>query len=140
MKTFDPNNRTISLRPGVSPRIWTLTADLVSTEPEYEEITPSELLEGDVVTHYQQEGKWWPMPAPAKVITTNDKEAECEYLERLSGGHCWLGHRGADKYRVRLHKDVAEEPKSDRWNGKCFRCGKGTYTGFSSVEHDGPCK
>ena len=23
------------------------------------------------------------------------------------------------------------------WNGRCFKCGKGTYTGFISVEHEG---
>lgn len=30
--------------------------------------------------------------------------------------------------------------KRDRWNGKCSLCGRGTYVGFTSVEHDGACE
>ncbi len=120
--------------------VWTLYQ---GTPPavveETEEITPTELLDDDVVTHYHHNGKWTALPAPAKVIDASFPDfAICKYLD--TGEECQLAHKFVTKYRVRLHKDVANEPKSDRWNGKCSRCGKGTYTGFTSIEHDGPCK
>jgi hypothetical protein len=40
---------------------------------------------------------------------------------------------------IRKVVSEAKMKASSRWNDTCARCGKGTYTGFSSVEHDGPC-
>ena len=37
-----------------------------------------------------------------------------------------------------LVRDEVSDP--GRWNGKCGRCGAGTYTGFLNVEHEGVCK
>jgi len=36
--------------------------------------------------------------------------------------------------RKTSRKPVAD---SNKWNGKCHRCGRGTYTGFTSIEHEG---
>ena len=34
-------------------------------------------------------------------------------------------------------RTVAAPVAASAWNGRCSRCGKGTYLGFSSLEHEG---
>jgi hypothetical protein len=120
----------------------------------WEECGPEELTKGDVVTHRQDQ-------------TINPTWEPVGWFGEKCGG--WLIEESSDThvrgYRlaadgktidsslqdimsldwaVRLRVipwDAAPAVQADpsRWNGTCPKCGKGTYTGFSSVDHDGPC-
>lgn len=54
-------------------------------------------------------------------------------------------NRPRESYRMQYHEMLvyrpswyrAAVPSSQHWNGKCGRCGSRTYTGFSTVEHEG---
>lgn len=45
--------------------------------------------------------------------------------------------RNTRRYQV-TRGSIAQVAVVSRWNGRC-RCGANIYTGFSSIEHDGPC-
>ena len=40
-------------------------------------------------------------------------------------------------WRVQRSDATVVQQKSTLWNGKCRLCGKGTYQGFTSLEHEG---
>lgn len=44
---------------------------------------------------------------------------------------------GCDDTMVRYRRTTSTAVSGSRWNGKCPRCRKGTYTGFTAVEHEG---
>jgi predicted butyrate kinase (DUF1464 family) len=57
----------------------------------------------------------------------------------MSGGTTIVNPRRSDvKYRVRRPlTQNTRAPVASKWNGKCPRCNKGTYTGFVTIEHEG---
>ncbi len=46
---------------------------------------------------------------------------------------------GSDKLECicRVLRRSTPKTVANNWNGRCSSCGKGTYTGFTSVEHEG---
>lgn len=117
----------------------------------HEELMATEMLVGDVITHCKTpSGGWEPVASLygncvgwrvtriderlvwGTTMLDDDGESSVDKLIYLNNPYTW---------RVRLHADVAApEPEPDRWNGKCPTCSRGTYTGFSTFEHDGPCR
>ncbi len=82
--------------------------------------------------------------------------------ERRSSGISWKSRLDCYKLQNDIIETYATGPLNDQpswvcwiksrqqpqvvslssiWNGKCFKCGKGTYTGMFAVEHEnGSCK
>ncbi len=65
----------------------------------------------------------------------NDYESSCYGRD----GTFYVGTNGTEWYTFRDSWAPVPTAKAgvSPWNGKCRNCGKGTYTGFTSVEHEG---
>lgn len=64
-------------------------------------------------------------------IQVNADGSECQDEFDMKPGSGWFGV-------ARMMSVVASVPVPDvRWNGTCPSCGRGTYTGLFSVEHEG---
>lgn len=119
----------------------------------WEECTAAELVPGDVVTHIQVGRQW------VKCKQQNgDESAGFRVTESWSNtvfGYVLLADGSTpasenalfsldNPARLRVvpwdARPAAAKVACDRWNGTCARCGRGTYTGFTSTEHDGPCE
>lgn len=98
---------------------------------------------------------------PGDVIPWRDRWQRVMKLELLSNGRQIRTtlEEGTDKGTAQIVKDLdtdirwvrigrpkasvpaaAKAPTPSQWNGRCRACGKGTYSGFMTVEHEGgPC-
>lgn len=106
------------------------------------EVDGTELLVGDLIVEYKSLHQTsWELPLNEggwriDRIVYNNAFARKEWLSN----ECGLIHHDASEFKfrvVRLGTETAGPKAESPWNGRCPRCGKGTYTGFSSVEHEG---
>ncbi len=89
----------------------------------------------DIVIAYSNDGVWttahYSGPIRWKIdqITSTTIEAD-------GGVIAWMNQKTL--FRV-IRSSNASAPKmmDTRWNGTCVICKRGTYTGFTSVEHEG---
>ena len=118
----------------------------------WEECTAAELVPGDVVTHIQVGRQWVECKQQngdksAGFRVVGDDKDGVYGLVLLADGSSPAGISTLfsldNPARLRVvpwDSKPAVKVACDRWNGTCAACGKGTYTGFTSTEHDGPCK
>jgi hypothetical protein len=154
IKTYDPTKVTITFNGKaivgfadgdfIEARSWTF-------DSSSEEIGVVEIMTGDVITHVKgpTSGKWVPVQSNGGdcvgwLISDEDSYylyGHILFADGKKGGRRALITKAycANTYRVTRLKQKAAAP-SGRWNGKCGKCGRGTYTGFTSFEHDGPCQ
>lgn len=101
---------------------------------ELEECLACELVPGDEVhawwsTVYNEwvDSKW----------TITKIEDDCIYGKNHIVGveQIFIATDAPNKLRV-----VVQATGTGCWNGTCLRCGKQTFTMFSTVEHQGECK
>lgn len=119
----------------------------------WEECTAAELVPGDVVTHIQVGRQW------VKCKQQNGDESAgfrvTESWFNIVFGYVLLADGSTpasenalfsldNPARLRVvpwdARPAAVKADPSKWNGTCARCGRGTYTGFTSTEHDGPCE
>lgn len=149
--------------PATSPSLWDagltkartmfkqMNGDRASVT--WEECTAAELVPGDVVTHIQVGRQW------VKCKQQNGDESAgfrvTESWFNIVFGYVLLADGSTpasenalfsldNPARLRVvpwdARPAAVKADPSKWNGTCARCGRGTYTGFTSTEHDGPCE
>lgn len=99
-------------------------------------IAGSELQVGDVIVDHLMPGnRWYSLTyarwVPYEVVSVDPVMITWHDIKPRTNKLSYP----IDKYLV-LRTSGAVVAKGD-WNGKCPRCGRGTYTGFLQVEHEG---
>ena len=100
-----------------------------------------ELLPGDIIPY----GSYWDIVQSNDrvnkrfhVVSANDDDVGNPFcITWRGGGTAKIWHGVMRPVAAKCSHSPAST--NDLWNGRCHRCGKGTYTGFASVEHDGVC-
>lgn len=100
---------------------------------ELEECTATDLVVGDEVH------AWWSL--------AYEEWVESRWtITRIEDDHVYGKNHVLGVEQGFIHLDaknklrVVVPASAGYYNGKCQRCGKRTYTGFSTVEHEGECK
>lgn len=103
------------------------------------EVGAHDVLPGDVIKEFDLGlGKGW-VNATWTVGSVDKDGIHADH----GGAIHWLLKGDTSRWRVVRAKRgwrgaATAGPKADSpWNGTCPRCGKGTYTGFAAVEHEG---
>lgn len=112
-------------------------------EPTHE-VPTAELLVGDRIVDFRLNGCRWHVeefPGRAERIdwVVGQLKVNNERIEVIGTDgmdiHTWVP---GDQTMFRVVRGSrATATSNGRWNGTCPSCGKGTYTGFASVEHEG---
>lgn len=115
------------------------------------EVHGDDLLVGDVVMTYSLSRRSWEAPSGGVtwtigLITGPDSDGRREWHDPRFG----LIHYSTPNYRqecwFRVRRPAAAVPvvtepaapaQVSAWNGRCVRCGLGTYQGLFKLEHEG---
>lgn len=96
---------------------------------------------GDIIVAYKNAGEGWMQrsgtgaPVYWRNLTDSSVTSCSRDIDVYDKTSVRKGRASADMYRV-LRSGVLAT-KSSAWNGKCPACGRGTYTGFLQIEHEG---
>jgi hypothetical protein len=93
-------------------------------------IKASELQIGDVIIRKQRESGFWESTDRLIVGFTPEGWPKTSINTHFNVGHLL----------VKIKPRVGAAKFTGKWNGKCKKCGRGTYTGFLQVEHEGMCQ
>lgn len=154
LKGYDPNNIIATYKGQTLAPASGAFVCVVKDEGtwDYRECLPVDLVAGDIVTHVRV----LPTRVWAEVFNSDGKKCGGWEITHFDSSYAYgymldndgnrtgeaeeLLDRAEQKWCYTRHLAKASNAAPGRWNGKCQRCGKGTYTGFSSVEHDGDCR
>lgn len=126
-------------------------AGALAFDDSWEECTAAELVEDDVVTHILV-GKIWKqthqmngVPSAGFKVTYSDEHSVYGYVLYEDGStpaaqSCLFSLDNPCRLKVKPWDNAPAKVDVSRWNGTCVKCGKGVYQGFTSLDHDGPCR
>ena len=116
-----------------------MISDYVNLEITCElEVLPKDVQVGDVMIGFKLPGDAWCSVYNGAPINWPVTEISNGYVRGTITGATKvqpLANLAAVNTYLRITRSSKKPDK--RWNGTCPRCKRGTYTGFSTVEHEG---
>ena len=99
----------------------------------YIEVDGADLRAGDEVVGVLRDGAWFAYSGRYRLARLEPDGWVTHHVSEGGG----IGIVVYPDNRYRVARRASSAPIISRWNGKCGSCGRGTYTGFLTIEHEG---